>query len=502
MCVVCYRGRPMAEVSVASPSVAPPATSTPPTSLSTVSPREQIRIEFYKTYDVMTGVRIAATLGGFFGLMVLLVVYKSKCKSRSLSDEHLEAAVAAAAIEEEEQLALNALNLYGPRRSLGNMSAPIGRPFPRFSSLGGHNMLNTPMRLCNYGQRARVSVPVVEHKMPAFVPSPRLTLTSPPLKRPYPEEEEEEEEDDDYPVNFLQVPSRRASRRLSSITCSSADTSYLERRGSAVEVGHPPPPPLRRPPLPSDSWDFYYPIDIQVIQPTPLLSPCASDGTLYDHPRVSSPPLSVGLSPLLLPSSPHRLAPLASISSCQVSSVSAPEAAVSDCHSLGSDSVFLDEECMDTEDEAEEFSTDSDVQEYAETKRQFDKYNPSSVPFAEHLQMSNYPKTLAGRFHGVTPIRRYSTPSSRDKGKSRERGGSYGDDVSCRPQLPLPHEASSSDTLEKTTTTTENITLQEARPRPSTSLSCDHLVRVLTEHSRLQTSSVRDLTSWSQETLF
>ena len=28
--------------------------------------RERIKIEFYKTYDVMTGIRIAATLGGKF----------------------------------------------------------------------------------------------------------------------------------------------------------------------------------------------------------------------------------------------------------------------------------------------------------------------------------------------------------------------------------------------------------------------------------------------------
>lgn len=40
--------------------------------------RERIRVEFYATYDVMTGVRIAATLGGFFGLMVFLVIYKSR----------------------------------------------------------------------------------------------------------------------------------------------------------------------------------------------------------------------------------------------------------------------------------------------------------------------------------------------------------------------------------------------------------------------------------------
>lgn len=40
--------------------------------------RERVRMEFFATYDVMTGVRIAATLGGFFGLMVFLVVYKSR----------------------------------------------------------------------------------------------------------------------------------------------------------------------------------------------------------------------------------------------------------------------------------------------------------------------------------------------------------------------------------------------------------------------------------------
>lgn len=43
--------------------------------------REQMRMEFYATYDVMTGVRIAATLGGFFGLMVFLVIYKSRSRS-------------------------------------------------------------------------------------------------------------------------------------------------------------------------------------------------------------------------------------------------------------------------------------------------------------------------------------------------------------------------------------------------------------------------------------
>ena len=40
-----------------------------------------MREEFFATYDVMTGIRIAATLGGFFFLMVFLIVYKSRSKS-------------------------------------------------------------------------------------------------------------------------------------------------------------------------------------------------------------------------------------------------------------------------------------------------------------------------------------------------------------------------------------------------------------------------------------
>jgi len=40
-----------------------------------------MREEFFATYDVMTGIRIAATLGGFFLLMVFLIVYKSRSHS-------------------------------------------------------------------------------------------------------------------------------------------------------------------------------------------------------------------------------------------------------------------------------------------------------------------------------------------------------------------------------------------------------------------------------------
>lgn len=85
-----------------------------------------------------------------------------------------------------------------------------------------------------------------------------------------------------------------------------------------------------------------YPIDIRVIQPTPGGSPCGSERTLHAATATHA-----------------KLAPLASISSCASSLVvDYPDL---DIRSLGSDSVFLDdEECFDTDDEVTQFSTDSD----------------------------------------------------------------------------------------------------------------------------------------------
>lgn len=51
---------------------------------------------YYQTYDVMTGIRIAATLGSFFGLMALLMLYKSKSKTeKAMEDPDFTAAAIA-----------------------------------------------------------------------------------------------------------------------------------------------------------------------------------------------------------------------------------------------------------------------------------------------------------------------------------------------------------------------------------------------------------------------
>lgn len=101
--------------------------------------RERVRMEFYATYDVMTGIRIAATLSGFFLLMIVLVLYKSRSKTnQALRDPKIVAVAAAVVMEEEErelQESLEAtglsmycddMNKYRQQRllSFGNISAP------------------------------------------------------------------------------------------------------------------------------------------------------------------------------------------------------------------------------------------------------------------------------------------------------------------------------------------------------------------------------------------
>lgn len=124
------------------------------TSTTTISPLHTPAEEFYKTYDVMIGVRIAATLGGFFALMVVLVVYKSKSKTeRALEDPKLTAAAVAEVEEEERQIAAaleatayQELNPRRARRSLdiSNVSAGWIRSTTRFSSVGGYSSLMDP----------------------------------------------------------------------------------------------------------------------------------------------------------------------------------------------------------------------------------------------------------------------------------------------------------------------------------------------------------------------
>ncbi|XP_050498273.1 uncharacterized protein LOC114329730 [Diabrotica virgifera virgifera] len=288
---------------------------------------------YYQTYDVMTGVRIAATLGSFFGLMAILMFYKSKSKTeKAMEDPDFTAAAIAEVLKNEEeeerqlQMALEAtvhhqLNPRRIRRSLDTASMPSNwdRYTPRFSSFaGGSGMMNPPTRQ--------------NCKLPMFTDDDPEEIGS--------------LYDEIYYNDHLDIP-----RRPSNITCSSSGSSYLERRDSSTTLGLPPMPAhkckssqCQFSDVP-ELYDFYYPIDIRVTHPTPGGSPCGSNRGLYD--RVVD-----------IPNLKPKLAPLASISSCNSSlGTDIPDFEV---QSFSSDSVFQDDD-EDTDHEMDEFSTNSEA---------------------------------------------------------------------------------------------------------------------------------------------
>ncbi|XP_035773398.1 uncharacterized protein LOC118456603 isoform X2 [Anopheles albimanus] len=274
--------------------------------------RERLRMEFYATYDVMTGVRIAATLGGFFGLMVFLVIYKSRTRStaKALKDPTI-AAVAAAVIQEEEERELQEaieatafsllqeelnINYPGLQRdrllSLGNVSAPpmLSRGRRMSSISGGYSSLLNPSRRFSYSSTRghRNSVSVSSRVLSAYNMGGSFGQDD------YVLESDGEEADDEFdqftttaeigfPTNYLSVPSKcNESRRSSAMTCCSTESSFLERRCSAITLGLSSLPPISRSPSRQQSrddtadWEPFYP-GINIIEPTPKSSPCPSE---------------------------------------------------------------------------------------------------------------------------------------------------------------------------------------------------------------------------------
>lgn len=126
----------------------------------------------------------------------------------------------------------------------------------------------------------------------------------------------------------------------------------------------------------------YYP-EIQIIQPTPKSSPCPSEGNIFERTaetrnggrnirkesevydyiaeypepqQINHPKLDDSFIETTCSSRNIRRAPLASLSSFKMSSADYQD---SDLKSLGSDSVFA-ESYADTDEDMEQFSTDSD----------------------------------------------------------------------------------------------------------------------------------------------
>ncbi|XP_017154351.1 uncharacterized protein LOC108163519 isoform X2 [Drosophila miranda] len=307
--------------------------------------RARIREEFFATYDVMTGVRIAATLGGFFGLMVFLIVWKSRSSSNEtlkvLKDPKM-AAVASLCMQEEEEreiqeaIVATGMSIYPDeydamvyRRqrmlSLGNVSAPplLNRGY-RCGSVGGVGagvpmgysyLLEPPRRFSYSAMSAGGGPPGPIGRRKSGSESSRIFSNYPMGGSfgtdDYFVETEDELEHEEYmqrdardepehlhhqrtdstrsKQGFLSVPmAGHDSRRSSAMTCCSTDSSYLERRTSAYTLGMSNLPPTLQRKLSTasrtssiENWDYYYP-DIQVIQPTPKASPCPSERSIHD----------------------------------------------------------------------------------------------------------------------------------------------------------------------------------------------------------------------------
>ncbi|KAK6637667.1 hypothetical protein RUM44_008089 [Polyplax serrata] len=319
-------------------------------------------------------------------MMILLVLYKNYCKpSKTLSEEQLNAAVTAAAEEEDRalQAALEATSFYTAldkrRQSMENTSQVLLSP--RFSSVGGgYSHLAPPLKDSVMQQRGKSLPGSVLQFGSAGSPS----FFHRDDKCNYISREDDLDRTNSEYINSKNQLNIVPSRRVSSVTCFSADSAYLERRCSAFEMGLPVTPHFPRqskekllgPKEPP--WDYYYPIDIQVIQPTPEMSPTASERNLNEDHTVFGlqvPGIHDQMHNLSVNNLEIGLAPLASISSLggfsQSSSnstktfnsvgsntVEAQEKSVQD--STGSDSVFMDVDELATDSEFEYDGFDDD----------------------------------------------------------------------------------------------------------------------------------------------
>lgn len=97
--------------------------------------RELIREQYYRTYDPMTGVRIASTLGGFIGLICLMILYKTKCKPQR--DYKLPAEASAAVVTADVEMGYNPSFDMGSQLHRGSSHSGCleeGYPQPCFSN--------------------------------------------------------------------------------------------------------------------------------------------------------------------------------------------------------------------------------------------------------------------------------------------------------------------------------------------------------------------------------
>ncbi|XP_066940156.1 uncharacterized protein [Macrobrachium rosenbergii] len=306
-------------------------TVTPTSSLDEETLRRQKELEeFYSTYDVWTGIRTAITLALFFIFTVTLILYKSKCKPRrkyelypSLEDmpgrplDYCDYWCASPVSNETgRKSTVDSLGGYCGHRRVESGSAPL----PTKRTVGSYSSLNNSFRVKSLpGSVMRINC----SRMSSFERDDVSQATAHSCRS-----------------EFLRVPGVRLQSTGSSSDGYSAGSSTHDLPSDINSVGLLGVPglgprgnkPLLQ--LGGMDWDsdhataeWVQTIDINVIQPTPNISPCGSVRSVSDNSELVRLPL------------PGR---------GRVTSVLSIDSPDYDSRSIGSDSVFLEDSVGET----------------------------------------------------------------------------------------------------------------------------------------------------------
>nr|XP_053627681.1 serine/arginine repetitive matrix protein 2-like [Cherax quadricarinatus] len=296
-----------------------PSTAVSPTSTDGESLRrylkEQELEEFYSTYDVWTGIRTAVTLALFFIFTVTLILYKSKCKPRRKYEPY-------PSLEDMPGRPLDYCDYWCPSplrcdsdsgiRTLSSLNLF----FPSFHRLSHSSISRRVKSLPGSVMRINSS------RNSSFEGDDASQVTGHSVRS-----------------EFLSVPGVRLQSTGSSSDGYSAGSSTHDLSGEMTAMallGVPGLGPRGNKPvlqLGGMDWDsdhataeWIQTIDINVIQPTPNISPCGSVRSVSDNTELSRLPL------------PGRV---------RVASVVSLDSPEFDNRSIGSDSVFMEDSMGD-----------------------------------------------------------------------------------------------------------------------------------------------------------
>ncbi|KAG7168860.1 hypothetical protein Hamer_G011527 [Homarus americanus] len=274
--------------------------------------------EFYSTYDVWTGIRTAITLALFFVFTVTLILYKSKCKPRRKYELY-------PSLEDMPDRPLDYYDYW--------CSSPVERGQERKGERRGQH--RTVLQPWTGGDRIGAPTHQAVKSLPGSVMRINCSRNS------------SFERDDSSQVTghsvrseFLSVPGVRLQSTGSSSDGYSAGSSSHDLPGEITAMallGVPGLGPRGNKPvlqLGGMDWDsdhataeWIQTIDINVIQPTPNISPCGSVRSVSDNAELARLPL------------PGR---------GRVASVISLDSPEFDNRSIGSDSVFIEDSIGDT----------------------------------------------------------------------------------------------------------------------------------------------------------